>query len=51
MEIPLGADFIFQEALIRFLYILWQVRKEEERGNACLVQLHTVFDLDILTLD
>ena len=51
VEVPLGADFIFQEALIRLFYILWQVRKEEERRNACLVQLHTVFDLDILTLD
>ena len=49
VEVPLGTDFIFKETLIWFLYILWQVRKEEERRNACLVQLHAVLDLDIRT--
>ena len=51
VEVPLGANLVFKEALVWLLYILWQVRKEKERWNTCLVQLHAVLDLDIFTLD
>ena len=50
VEIPFGTDFVFEETLVWFLYILRQVRKEQERRNTCLVQLHTVLYLDIFTL-
>ena len=51
VEVPLGANLVLKEALVWLLYILWQVRKEKERWNTCLVQLHAVLDLDIFTLD
>ena len=51
VEVPLGTNLILEEALVWVLHILWQVRKEEERRHTCLVQLHTVLDFDILTLD
>ena len=51
VEIPFGTDFVFEAAFIWFFYILWQVCKEQERRNACLMQLHTIFNLYILTFD
>ena len=50
VEVPFCTDLVLKEALVWLLYILWQVREEQERWNACLVQLHTVLDLDVLTL-
>ena len=50
MEVPFRTDLVLKEALVWFLYILWQVREEQEGWNARLMQLHTVLDLDVLTL-
>ena len=47
MEVPLGTDFIFEETLVRFFYILRQVGEEYERWHAHIGQLHTVFNFDI----
>ena len=50
MHIPIVAYLIFQKAAIVFLYVLWQVGIEHERGNLRVGQLRAILNLDILTL-
>ena len=49
-EVPALTNLILEEAFVGLLHILRQVGKEHERGHAGAGKLHTVLDLDILTL-
>ena len=47
-EIPVLANLILQETLIRILYPLGQITEESEAWNAYCRQLGNIFDLDIV---
>ncbi len=50
-EIPLLAQLVLKETLVRVFYILRQVAEKHKTWNLCVWQLHTELNLDILALD
>ena len=50
-EVPVGANLVFEEAIVGLLDILGQVGIEDEGGHLGVGHLGTVFYLDELALD